>query len=145
MHIKTTRFGVLDVSATDKIEFPSGLLGLEDCHQWVLLADAGNPALAWLQSLTRADIALAVVSPRRFVPGYKARVSKSEISELKLQDVRDAELLAVVGKNGDDTTLNLKAPLIINLEARLGRQVIVNGDEPVQYVLHQPQPLRRAA
>ena len=46
MRITTTRFGCIDVEASDLIRFPSGMPGLEDCREWALLADASNDALA---------------------------------------------------------------------------------------------------
>jgi len=55
-------------------------------------------------------------------------------------------VLTIVGKNEEGVTLNLKAPLVINLERRLGRQVITNGDQPLQHPLHRPTaPLRKTA
>jgi flagellar assembly factor FliW len=146
MQIRTTRFGSLDVETDDMIRFPMGLPGIEDCHDWVLLADATNNALGWLQSATRPEVALAVVSPRRFVPGYQFRVYRSELAPLELVDVKEAQVLAIVGKNEQSITLNLKAPLVINLERRLGRQVVANGNQPVQYELtSEPVPLKKSA
>jgi len=140
MFIQTTRFGRLEIAAQDVLLFPAGIPGLEDCREWVLLADAGNDALGWLQSTTRREIALAAVSPRRFVPGYQIRLARSELAPLELTDVRDAQVLVIVGKSEFGMTLNLKAPLVINLERRLGRQVMANGDQPVQYVVGAPPP-----
>lgn len=145
MDIKTSRFGLLTVDVEDLIQFPAGLLGLEDLHAWVLLADAGNESLAWLQSATRPEVALAVVSPRRFVPDYQLRVPKGEVAPLQLTDVRQAQVLVVVGKSGGDLTLNLKAPLVVNPERRLGRQVVSNGDLSVQHRLHPAATLRKSA
>jgi flagellar assembly factor FliW len=52
----------------------------------------------------------------------------------------------VLGKNERGITLNLKAPLVISVELRLGRQVVSTGDHPVQYeVTPQPLPLRKSA
>jgi flagellar assembly factor FliW len=133
--INTTRFGRLNVDASELLDFPLGVLGLEDCREWILLADADNDALGWLQSTTRLDVALAVVSPRRFVAGYQARIGRSELAPLELDDVRQAQVLVIVGKNERGITLNLKAPLVINLQRRRGRQVVVNGDQPIQYQL----------
>ena len=135
MFIQTTRFGRLEIAPGDVLIFPAGIPGLEDCREWVLLADAGNDALGWLQSTTRREIAFAVVSPRRFVPGYQVRIARSELSPLELADIRDAQVLVVVGKNERGITLNLKAPLVIHLARRLGRQVVANGDQPIQYEL----------
>lgn len=135
MLLYTTRFGTLRIENDDIIRFPEGLLGLRDCQTWVLLADAENDTLGWLQSTLRPDIALAVVSPRCFVPTYQLRLTRSELAPLQLGEVTQAQVLAIVGKNDQAITLNLKAPLVINLAARTGRQVIASGDLPIQYEL----------
>jgi flagellar assembly factor FliW len=135
MEVFTTRFGPVEVQADDVIHFPEGLLGLEERRDWVLLAEDQNDAVAWLQSVDRADIALAVVSPRRFVPDYRMRVARRELDPLRLDQVRTARVLAIVGRTERSLALNLKAPVVINLPRRLGRQVIANGDLPVQYEL----------
>ena len=146
MEIQTTRFGKVDIEADDVLNFPTGMLGLESCREWVLLADAQNDALGWLQSTSRAEVALAVVSPRRFVPDYQVRVSRSELVPLALDNIKDAKVLVVVGKNEESITLNLKAPLVINLDQRVGRQVVTNGENPIQYELREAQPaLRKSA
>jgi flagellar assembly factor FliW len=139
MKVDTTRFGPLDIELDDLIHFPAGMLGLEDCRHWVLLADAQNETLAWLQSASRPEVALAVVSPRRFVPDYQMRLVKGEVAPLELAAVQDAQVLTIVSKNERSITLNLKAPLVLNLARRLGRQVIVNGDESVDYELGAPR------
>ncbi len=146
MRINTTRFGRIDVDPADVLTFPSGLPGLEDCREWALLADATNDALGWLQSTTRGDVALAVVSPRRFVPDYQVRIPRSELTPLAIADVRQAQVVLVVSRNGTSLTLNLKAPIVINLEARTGRQVVASGDLSMQYELTTRQPtLKKSA
>lgn len=146
MRINTSRFGRIDVAAGDVLRFPSGLPGFEDCREWALLADAGNDALGWLQSTTRGEVALAVVSPRRFVPDYQVRIPRSELSPLEITDIRGAQVVVIVGRNGTTLTLNLKAPIVINLEGRTGRQVVASGDLPMQYelILGRP-PLKKSA
>lgn len=135
MLIRTTRFGPVEIEAEDLLSFPTGMLGLEDCRHWVLLADAQDEALGWLQCASRPEIALAVVSPRRFVPDYQFRVYRSELVPLGLKQFKDAHVLAIVGKHDGTITLNLKAPVVINLDRRLGRQVISHEEQPVQYQL----------
>jgi flagellar assembly factor FliW len=143
MEVVTSRFGRITVETDDVIHFPCGLFGLEDCRRWVLLADTQNDALAWMQSVDRATLALAVVSPRRFVPQYQMRVARAELAPLGLDDIGSAKVLLILGKTDRAITLNLKAPIVLNLDRRLGRQVITNGDLPIQYELESEKPACR--
>jgi flagellar assembly factor FliW len=146
MNLSTTRFGTLAVDADDVIRFPHGLPGLEECRRWVLLADTESQAIAWLQSVERQDVALAVVSPRRFVPAYQIRVARRELEPLELESVEAVQVLVVLCKTGKSITLNLKAPLLINPNRRLGRQIVTNSELPVQYELGSDLPtLKKSA
>ncbi|MEX0677695.1 MAG: flagellar assembly protein FliW [Pirellulales bacterium] len=143
MEIRTSRFGSVEIAPGDVIQFPTGLPGLDDCTAWVLLADSQNDALGWLQSTTHPEVALAVVSPRRFVPDYRLRVTRGELGSLLSQLIDDVHVLAIVGKNDRGITLNLKAPLVIHLGERIGRQVVSSGDQSVQYELCREASVRK--
>ena len=145
MQISTTRFGRLEVLDGDILTFDSGLIGMEECRYWVLLADRENDALAWLQSTEREDLALAVVSPRRFVPDYRVRVSTRDVAGLGIGDSTQAQVLVVVNKTQDGLAVNLKAPLVVSLQKRTGRQVIAKDDHAVQFLLGATVPFRRSA
>jgi flagellar assembly factor FliW len=146
MKINTTRFGDLKIDPEDIILFSGGLFGFEKCRQWLLLADADNPAVGWLQCATRPEIAVAVVSPRRFVPDYRVKVNRDDLTSLRLAAEDEVYVLSVVGRNQQALTLNLKAPLIINLRRLLGCQVIVKDDQPLQYEFAaDPVILRKSA
>ena len=146
MELATLRFGTVEIESDDMLRFPAGLLGLEDCRDWALLADPASTAVAWLQSVDRPEIALAVVSPRRFVPDYQMRVARQELEPLALDSPESAGVLAIVGKTDHSMTLNLKAPLVINLQTRAGRQVLTNGELPVRYELAGTSPtMKRTA
>jgi flagellar assembly factor FliW len=132
MQLFTSRFGTVDVETDDILLFPLGIAGFEHVQHWVLLADADNDAVAWLQSVQDPATALAVVSPRRFVPDYQVRVGRNQLSGLEMTSPDDACVLAVLARNEGRLTLNLKAPLLLNLEGRLGRQVISNDEQPLQ-------------
>lgn len=143
MEVQTSRFGSIEISSGDIIRFAEGLPGFAECRSWVLLADGQNSALAWLQSVEQPDIAFAVVSPRRHVAGYRLRVARRELEPLEIEDLQAVRVLAIVGKGERSITLNLKSPLVINLDRRAGRQVIANGDLPVQYELRRTAATRK--
>jgi flagellar assembly factor FliW len=135
MQITTTHFGPVEIDVDDILLFPRGVIAFEDCRHWVLLSDQENPALAWLQSVSRSEVALPVVSPRRLAPGYSLHVGRGQLLPLEFSQFDQAYVLAVVSQSDGDLTLNLKAPLIINLDRRLGRQVIATDEQPVALAL----------
>ena len=136
MDIITTRFGTLSVQPQDELLFEQGLIGLEECRRWVLLTDSHNHALGWLQSLEQGHIALGLVSPRRFVPEYQLRVDRDDLRTLELATLRDAEVAVIASRNENGLTLNLRAPLVFNVEERRGCQVVAKDDTyRIQYPL----------
>jgi len=146
MQIRTTRFGTLTVEADALLMFPSGLLGLEDCRQWVFLTDEANDALGWLQSAARPELAFAVVSPRRFVPDYRFRTFREELAPLELKGLEDAQVLVTVARHDGALTLNLRAPILINALTRKGRQIATNDDQPLQFAIPStPARLKKSA
>jgi len=99
-----------------------------------------------LQSTQQDDVALAVVTPGQFVAGYELRVGRAELGSELAARQDELHVLVIVGKNQRGITLNLKAPLVIDLAARVGRQVVASSELPVQYELSSAlSPLRRAA
>ncbi len=146
MNVSTSRFGSVEIKADDILLFKNGLIGFEDCQHWVILADAENPAIAWLQSMQRPEIAMPVVSPRRFVAQYQVRVDHQELDSLQLTDVDSAHVLCLVGKNASSLTMNLRAPIVVNLERKLGCQVLTKDDQAIQHEFADlPINLRRTA
>jgi flagellar assembly factor FliW len=147
MQIRTAHFGTLEIDVEEILFFPRGIIAFQDCRHWVLLADAENLAVAWLQSVTRCEVALPVVSPRRFSPDYAVHVTRGQLLPLEFSQFDQAYVLTVVSQSDGDLTLNLKAPLIINLDRRLGRQVVTSDEQPVALVLPAASPavLRQSA
>ena len=146
MRIDTSRFGSIDIEPDDILLFPIGLIGLEHCRHWILLSDADNEYVGWLQSISAPDIALAVVSPRCYVPNYKVRIVKGDLISLQLTDTDNTFVLVVVGKEEETLTINLRAPILINLDRRLGKQVVTKDDQPLKHIIAAlPGTLRRSA
>lgn len=143
MEITSTRFGTIRVEPQDVLHFPQGLIGFETCCHWVLLADATNDAVAWLQSVSRPEVALPAVSPRRFVEDYRLRITAADLQSLDPAGGGEIYVLTILGHDQGRWTLNLKAPVVINLSTRCGRQVVSQDDQPLQMQLPTISPLLR--
>jgi flagellar assembly factor FliW len=145
MNINTTRFGHVTIDEGDVLTFVDGLIGMEQCRRWVLLADSQNNSLGWMQSLERPDLALAVVCPQRFVPEYQVHVARRDVQPLGLGTPEEAQVLVIVSQSSGTLALNLKAPLVIHLEKRVGRQIVARDDHAVQHRLQTAPALRLTA
>lgn len=87
----------------------------------------------WLQSMDDPDIAFPVMMPHIVKEDYNPNVSEEMIAPLgKLTPENTYILVTVtVPKNIEDFSVNLKAPVVINMDNRKGVQMIVEDDYPV--------------
>jgi len=145
--INTTRFAAVAAQSGDILYFPLGLPGWEHLDRWVLLAEPAGGGVAWLQSVDQGEIAVAVVDPCRFVPHYSLHVSRCELGPVGTAAAGHLRTLAIVSHDGQGLTLNLKAPLVVDLRRRLGCQVINRAPWPLNHVLEEKRtmPLRKSA
>ena len=140
MRIDTQRFGTLQINPDELFLFPQGLIGMESLRQWALLPDFDNPAVAWLQSASRGDRAIPLISPRAFFDDYRVHVTRRELACLHLQADAEIYVLTTVSGHVGKLTTNLRSPVLLNLSRRLGCQIITGDDQPIQ----EPLPVSRS-
>ena len=126
---------------------PHGLIGFETCRHWILLSGEGNEEVAWLQSVAQSNVAIPVVSPRRFAPNYRAHVNRRELTMLHIHTQDQLYVLSVVSKSGVTLTANLKSPILLNASRHLAIQVVVTDEQPLALPLGltNATAIRRAA
>ena len=137
-HIETTRFGSLDIEERKTLQFPDGLPGFESHRLFTLVPHhteghgKGSPFL-WLQSLEDGALAFLAMEPHQAFPEYAPRIPRADLEGLSLSEEtpcpRLYTLLTVPEGNPCGITANLMAPLVINSETRLAKQVVLNTDQ----------------
>ena len=144
MKIQTSRFGELDISPEDALDFAEGLLGFGQLKRFVLLDDPNDEIFAWLQSCESPEIAFPVLEPELFMPNYQIELSKSDLEALALASARDGRLLTIITIPTDPTmmTANLKAPIVLNAKKKIARQCVLQENtlqirEPIFSKLQQ--------
>lgn len=137
MNILTTRFGLIQACETDVITIPEGLLGFRSFIHYTLLPDPVVMGLSWLQSLTAADLAFALVAPPIAVGDYRVEIRRGDRAALELDDERSALIYVILNRaEGGGLTVNLQGPLVFNPVRRLGRQLVLTSSRyPVRYPL----------
>ncbi len=135
MKVYTNRFGEVVISRDDIIEFPQGIPGFSDKRRFVLLKE-GNGPFCWLQSLEDPSLAFVVTNPLIFAPEYKIKIYRDQLKDIGLNDLSKGEVWVFVSirKNPFRVTINLQAPILINRETGVAKQVILSPEEyPLQY------------
>ncbi|WP_344044288.1 flagellar assembly protein FliW [Nocardioides panacihumi] len=110
------------------IELVRPMPGFPDTHRFTLepLDDTG--VLSALRSLDHADLKFLVVSPGTFHPTYAPEIDDETAAALGLTSSEQALVLLVVhaGRDLASTTVNLRAPIVVNIETSRAAQVILD-------------------
>lgn len=134
MKIKTKYFGEIEVDENKVITFDDGLIGFGDLKKYLFMEsdDAENP-VCWLQSIDDVDITFSIIDVTRFIPDYSPVVSEEELAELG--EAKDEDLVfyntIVIPKEIADMRVNLKAPIVINLNTLKAKQIISNDEKHI--------------
>jgi len=139
MQLQTKKFGEITVNEEDILFFPEGLPGFEHVKKFTLLGRQGMDSLFfWLQSIDEPDLSFVVTDPFAAKPDYFVDAEDSETEQLQLQKAEDVLTLAIVTvpENVKKTSINLKAPVLINLKNNIGKQIIMKNETfPVKYYI----------
>lgn len=143
MRIDTRYFGEVEIGEEKILHFEQGIFGFEEYKDFTVLYDnegEGEPFFSWLQCVTEKALAFPIVNPFKVKDDYDPIVE-----EALLEPIGDCEaedllvfLMATVPDDPKQTTVNMKAPLIINTVNRQGIQLIVeNEDYAIKYKVMQ--------
>lgn len=123
------------------ITFVTPPLGLGDTVEFALRGVEGAEGLFALESADGAR--LFVLDASRYVPGYAPEVNDAQAGLIGLEHAEDGLALVVANPAESGTTVNLLAPIVLNLTNGLAAQVILDDqDWPLQ---HRLTLARRAA
>jgi flagellar assembly factor FliW len=129
MNISSQRFGALEIGEEQVLQFPEGLVGFPNEREFVLIPHNSTGFLAWLQSTRSPAVALPVVSAHAFGSKYPDVSIEPATSALGLGEESDDVALMVVlsAPQGQPATVNLLAPILVNVSTRRGAQIILEG------------------
>ena len=129
MNISSQRFGALEIGEEQVLQFSEGIIGFPNEREFVLIPHNSTGFLAWLQSTRSPAIALPVVSAHAFGSKYPDVSIEQTTASPGLGDSSDDVALMVVlsAPQGQPATVNLLAPILVNVTTRRGAQIILDG------------------
>jgi len=131
MIIKTKDFDFIDIPKEDVISFPEGIYGFEDQTEYVLLKNPINDWLMHLQSIEQADPRFLLIDPFMFFDDYRPDLPDSALAQLgvKSEEMLSYFCVAVIPDDPSKMTINLKSPVVINFNKRIGAQIILENSD----------------
>ncbi|NLW22607.1 MAG: flagellar assembly protein FliW [Tissierellia bacterium] len=129
MKLNTTNFGEIEIDEENIIDFPEGIPGFEGEKQFIIInnEDEENP-FQWLQSVNNPDLAFVIINPFFVFPDYDIEIPETALNKLNIKDEKDVAVysIVVVPEDLEKMTTNLLGPIVINVNKKLGKQVILD-------------------
>jgi flagellar assembly factor FliW len=126
MLLSKTRFGEIELDESRAIAFPRGLIGFPDAKRYALLEPRGRVPVAWLQSLDFPELAFPVMDSTAFGNTYPEPPPDDLARDAGVGSGELAVLVVVAANGRANLVANMLAPLVIDLESRVGAQVVLD-------------------
>ena len=129
MKIKTRLLGEVEIDDEDIIVFPDGILGFEESRKFILLDIPENDVYKVLQDTDNEFVCFVVVNPWAFFDNYEIDIPDDELLKINIRNKEQLAVMSIVTMSGEfeKSTVNLLAPVIINMVSKFGRQYVLNN------------------
>lgn len=131
MKLVTEYRGEIEYSEDDIITIEDGMYGFSESKHFIMIANV-EPELPfhWMQSVDDKELVFVVVDPFLFVEKYDFNIDDLSIEQLKLEKIEDLMVYTtvIIPEDVQNITINLKSPVIININERRAKQIILDGD-----------------
>ncbi|MDD7334365.1 MAG: flagellar assembly protein FliW [Lachnospiraceae bacterium] len=143
MKANTRIFGEIEIADEKIITMERGMIGFPNLNHFALIFDEEKgqkqTSIMWLQSMDDTDIAFPVMDPHAVKEDYNPNVNEEIVAPIgELNEENTFVLVTVtVPKKIEDFSVNLKAPIVVNMDNRKAVQLIVEDDYPVKYKVYE--------
>lgn len=143
MKAKTRLFGEIDIADDKIITLEKGMIGFPALNHFSLIFDeekkSKGATIMWLQSMDDPDIAFPVMDPYTIKEDYAPNVNEEIVAPLGAMTEENTYVLVTVTvpRKVEDFSVNLKAPIVVNMDTLKGVQLIVEDDYPVKFKVYE--------
>ena len=130
MKINSAKLGEIEYSEDDVITLSSPLLGFPDLQDFLIISDDNSYPFFFFYSVEDADICFILIETNTFFKDYNPDIPKRELKVIAISDKKEMKLFSIVVVPTDPklSTANLRAPLVVNFEKKLAKQIILDDD-----------------
>lgn len=133
--VPSQALGAIEVARESVITVCEPLAGFPGCSAYALVEhtrrDGATGGVLWFQAVERPFHAFVVTDPWGVFPRYSPEISDADAAALGLVGFEDARLFAIltVPRASGAITVNLRAPIVVNMAANRAKQVVLLNDE----------------
>ncbi len=142
VRIESARFGAMEVPPTSIFEFDDGLIGMPELRRFLLLDHRPGSRLKFMLSVDDPEVAFVVANPCDFVPAYEPQLDRAARALGAAASEVGLFCLVTVPSNPLDMTINLMAPVAVDLSTMRARQLVYDerGLDPAHRILPAAAP-----
>lgn len=132
MNINAKYFGPVSYEEKDLIHILNGLIGFESYTKYLPISfHEENDSLISLQSMEDESLSFIIMNPFGIFPDYAPVLSEQDLKELGADSTEDISyyVISVIRDSAAESTVNLKAPLVVNALNRKAKQIILEQPE----------------
>jgi flagellar assembly factor FliW len=119
-----------------KLFFEEGLPGFLHLQFFQLIQEEPESPFFSMISMEDEHVSFCLIEPFTFFSTYEFTLPNHAKQSLKIDDQTPIAVLVIVSFRSDgQVTANLKAPIIVNRQNRMAKQVILNDED---YQIRQP-------
>ena len=138
MIVQSTRFGELEVSDEQILDFPQGLLGFPEEKRYALMEYKPDSPCYFLKSLADPDLTFLMINPFAFFNDYEFDMDDALMAEIGVTADNPPTVfnIATVKDKIANMTVNLAGPVLVNLRDRKAAQWVIEKTVfPTKYPL----------
>jgi flagellar assembly factor FliW len=141
MKIGTRAFGTIEIDDTKVMKFVEPMLAFEAADRYALVDLDPQSPFKMMQLVSDPDVCFLVTDPTLFFPDYEVQLSPEQAAEIELTDPERVAVMVVVNLRTDaPVTANLLAPVVVNTDSLLAKQIILKG---APHKIDEPLPVKR--
>lgn len=130
MRIPSEKLGELEIDESSIINFVSPIIGFEQIKQYVIVKLSQNDKFSWLQSVDNESVTFPITVPQAFDIDYTFEIDDNNQKLLNLNNANDLltfNIVTIPLNRPEDATINLLAPIVVNIKENKGAQIILSG------------------
>lgn len=129
MKLETKVFGEIEIDEKKIINFDTGISPFVEYHKYAIIQEEDTD-FYYLQCLEDGDLTFVVANLKNIKPDYNPKVDIEYLSELgEIKNNLEIYNIVVVKDTLENATVNLLAPIVVNVDNNKAKQVILANEE----------------